>query len=83
MVEGSAGVYAQNDTQWTDWFRSILGLRYDRYRFDVDASIPENSGNVDVRHRVAEGCRWSSGRGTRPSTSSTPATASTATTRAA
>ena len=27
----------QNDTQWNDWFRSILGLRYDRYRFDVDA----------------------------------------------
>ena len=44
VVEGSAGVFARNDTQWNDWFRSILGLRYDRYRFDVAASIPENSG---------------------------------------
>ena len=46
VVEGSAGIYAQNDTQWNDWFRSILGLRYDRYRFDVDASVAENTGNV-------------------------------------
>lgn len=46
VVEGSAGIYAQNDTQWNDWFRSILGLRYDWYRFNVDSSIPENSGNV-------------------------------------
>ena len=44
VVEGSAGVWAQNDTQWNDWFRSILGLRYDRYRFDVDASVRENTG---------------------------------------
>jgi len=46
VVEGSAGLYAQNDTQWNDWFRSILGLRYDWYRFDVASSLPENSGNV-------------------------------------
>jgi outer membrane receptor protein involved in Fe transport len=44
--EGSAGLYAQNDTQWNDWFRSILGVRYDWYRFKVASSIPENSGNV-------------------------------------
>jgi outer membrane receptor protein involved in Fe transport len=44
VVEGSGGVYAQADTQWTEGFRSILGIRYDRYRFDVDASIPANSG---------------------------------------
>jgi len=46
VIEGSVGVYAQNDTQWNDWFRSIVGVRYDRYRFKVDAEIPENSGNV-------------------------------------
>ena len=46
VTEGSAGVYAQNDTQWNDWFRSILGIRYDWYRFNVDSIIPENSGNV-------------------------------------
>ncbi len=46
VVEGSAGIYAQNDAQWNDWFRSILGLRYDWYRFNVDSNIPENSGNA-------------------------------------
>ena len=47
VVEGSAGVYVSNDTQWSDAFRSVLGLRYDRYRFDVDAlSTPQNSGDV-------------------------------------
>jgi outer membrane receptor protein involved in Fe transport len=45
VVEGSAGIYAQNDTRWTDKFRSVLGLRYDWYRFNVDAmSEAENSG---------------------------------------
>jgi len=48
VIPGSAGIYAQNDTQWNDWFRSILGLRYDWYRFDVDASLPANSGNVSA-----------------------------------
>jgi outer membrane receptor protein involved in Fe transport len=46
VTEGSVGVYGQNDTQWNDWFRSVLGLRYDRYRFEVDSMIPENSGDV-------------------------------------
>jgi outer membrane receptor protein involved in Fe transport len=48
VTEDSAGVYAQNDTQWTSMFRSVLGLRYDRYRFDVDSSIPANSGTADA-----------------------------------
>ncbi|MFO1312325.1 MAG: TonB-dependent receptor [Burkholderiales bacterium] len=46
VTEGSVGLYAENDTQWSGWFRSVLGIRYDWYRFDVDSSIPENSGNV-------------------------------------
>ncbi len=46
VVEGSLGLYAQNDTRWTDWLRAIAGLRYDTYRFEVDAlSEPVNSGN--------------------------------------
>jgi len=49
VVESSAGVFASNDTQWTDWMRSIAGLRYDRYRFDVDSlSTPQNSGDVSA-----------------------------------
>ncbi|MBE0546098.1 MAG: TonB-dependent receptor [Rubrivivax sp.] len=46
VVEGSLGLYAQNDTRWADWFRSIAGLRYDTYRFNVTAGYPANSGNV-------------------------------------
>ena len=46
VIEGSAGIYGQNDTQWNSWFRSLLGLRYDRYRFNVDSNVAENSGNV-------------------------------------
>jgi outer membrane receptor protein involved in Fe transport len=30
VIESSAGLYAANDTQWADWMRSIVGLRYDR-----------------------------------------------------
>jgi outer membrane receptor protein involved in Fe transport len=49
VVVGSAGVFAQNETQWSDTFRSVAGLRYDRYRFKVDAlSTPENSGDVSA-----------------------------------
>ncbi len=48
VVESSAGVYASNDTKWNDWFRSVIGLRYDRYQFDVDSIIPENSGKVSA-----------------------------------
>ncbi len=47
VVEGSLGLYGQNDTRWNEWFRSIAGLRYDTYRFNVTAlSDPVNSGNV-------------------------------------
>ncbi len=42
--ETSVGLYAENATQWLPWFRSIEGVRYDRFAFDVDSSIPENSG---------------------------------------
>jgi hypothetical protein len=37
------------ETRWTEWMRSIVGLRYDRYRFDVTSlSTPENSGDVSA-----------------------------------
>ncbi len=49
VIEGSAGFYASNDTQWSDKLRAILGLRYDRYRFDVTSlSEPLNSGDIDA-----------------------------------
>jgi outer membrane receptor protein involved in Fe transport len=42
--ETSAAVYAENATRWTPWLRSITGLRYDRFNFDVQSSIADNSG---------------------------------------
>jgi hypothetical protein len=40
----SAGAFAQHETQWTPWLRTLGGLRVDGYRFAVDASEPRNSG---------------------------------------
>ncbi|MDQ2736575.1 MAG: TonB-dependent receptor plug domain-containing protein, partial [Pseudomonadota bacterium] len=42
--ESSVGIYGENATQWLPWFRSVAGLRGDRFYFDVNSSIPENSG---------------------------------------
>ena len=44
--EGSAGLYAENSTQWLPWLRSVAGLRYDAYRFNVASSIDGNSGKA-------------------------------------
>lgn len=45
VKEASAGIYAENTTQWLEQFRTVAGLRYDAFRFDVDSSIQGNSGN--------------------------------------
>lgn len=45
-VETSLGVYAENATRWTSWFRTVAGVRADTYRFDVKSNIAENSGKV-------------------------------------
>jgi outer membrane receptor protein involved in Fe transport len=42
--ETSAGLFAQNSTQWTPWLRGVAGLRWDRFQFDVDSSIAANRG---------------------------------------
>ncbi len=42
--ETSIAVYAENALQWTTWLRSIVGVRADRFDFDVSSSIAENSG---------------------------------------
>lgn len=48
VKEASAGAYVENTVQWLPWMRTTAGLRYDRYRFDVDSNIAENSGNVSA-----------------------------------
>jgi hypothetical protein len=44
VLETSGAAWAQNETEWSSWFRTIAGLRVDGYRFHVDASDPENGG---------------------------------------
>lgn len=44
VVETSAAGYAQNETAWTPWLRTVAGLRTDGYHFTVAADIAENSG---------------------------------------
>jgi outer membrane receptor protein involved in Fe transport len=46
VVQGSAGLFGSNEIQWNGWLRSILGLRYDWYRFDVTSTLPENTGTA-------------------------------------
>ncbi|MFS2003975.1 TonB-dependent receptor [Duganella sp. CT11-25] len=48
VKEASAGAYLENTVQWLSWMRTTAGLRYDRYRFDVDSNIAENSGKVSA-----------------------------------
>jgi hypothetical protein len=44
VMETSAAAYAQNETQWAPWLRTLAGVRVDGYRFRVDAGDPENGG---------------------------------------
>jgi outer membrane receptor protein involved in Fe transport len=46
--EGTVGVFASNTTRWTEWFRTIAGLRMDRYSFDVNSDNPANSGKANA-----------------------------------
>jgi outer membrane receptor protein involved in Fe transport len=46
--EASVGVFGENATQWTSWFRSVAGLRFDEFRFDVTSSIAANTGRKNA-----------------------------------
>jgi outer membrane receptor protein involved in Fe transport len=45
IIETSAGVYYRQKIRWTDWFRTEAGVRGDFFHFDVDSSMPVNSGS--------------------------------------
>ncbi len=47
--ETSAGFYAENSTQWMKGLRSVLGLRWDHFDFDVDSSIAANTGKKSAQ----------------------------------
>lgn len=44
LVETSIGAYIENSTTWTDYFRTVAGVRKDFYRFDVTSDLDTNSG---------------------------------------
>ncbi len=47
ILETSGGFYAENRTQWIDWFRTVAGAREDIfYGSDSSTPIAENSGTT-------------------------------------
>jgi hypothetical protein len=44
IVENSAGIYFENATKWSNKFRTLIGIRHDFYRFDVNSNNVANSG---------------------------------------
>lgn len=45
VQQTSIGLFGSVNIKWNDKFRSVLGLRLDHYRFDVDSNLAVNSGN--------------------------------------
>ena len=84
VEEASVGVYAQNTVHWTDWLRTTLGWRGDYYRRQCQFALRcQQFRQGQCRRSAARNSRWCSVRSTRPNFSSEPASACTATTRAA
>jgi hypothetical protein len=49
VLETQAGIYVQNEIEWTPWMRTVVGLRGDVARFNVtDALDPVNSGTAST-----------------------------------
>jgi outer membrane receptor protein involved in Fe transport len=44
--ESSASLYAENETSWSGWLRTVAGVRGDAYSFKVDSSLAANSGDA-------------------------------------
>ena len=45
IEEFTTGTYGNNQIQWTDWFRTNVGLRADVFAIDVTGNIAGNSGS--------------------------------------
>jgi hypothetical protein len=45
IEEFTTGAYGNNQIQWTDWFRTNVGVRADVFAVDVTSNIPANSGS--------------------------------------
>jgi len=44
VLQTSGAGFAQNETAWTPWLRTLAGVRVDGYHFRVDASDSDNGG---------------------------------------
>jgi hypothetical protein len=44
VTVGNVSPYVANRIEWTEWLRTVAGLRADFYGFDVASNIPANSG---------------------------------------
>ncbi|MGI1677966.1 MAG: TonB-dependent receptor [Cellvibrionaceae bacterium] len=60
VKEWSTGLYWKNEMQWTDQFRSVLGVRYDYFDFSVDpleadfaSSLLVNGGDANANITTA------------------------------
>jgi len=47
--ERASGLYIESTQQWTEKFRSVVGLRADFYNMDVASNLAANSGNKNDR----------------------------------
>ena len=45
VTQGQYSLFVSHDQRWTRWLRSTLGLRYDWFDFQVDSSLPANTGS--------------------------------------
>lgn len=48
IVERSLGLYLENKTEWVDKFRTVAGVRVDRFNFKVDSDNFANSGTTSA-----------------------------------
>src|SRR5262249_43737330 len=46
VAQASGALYVQNGTVWTPFFRSVMGVRGDLYRFHVGSDDPRNAGTT-------------------------------------
>jgi hypothetical protein len=44
VVESSGALFAEAESRWTPWLRTVAGVRGDQLRFDVSSSRAANSG---------------------------------------
>ena len=80
--ERSLGLYGENTTRWSASVRSVAGLRADNFHFAVDSDNAANSGATSAS-KVSPKLNLIFGPLAKLSSTPVPATAFTATTRAA